>query len=318
MKVLCGTDFSQSANDAAEVAAYLAAKLNQRLSLVHCIADWLVPPEYPVVHPLNDEARQLLDEEVARICAREQPVETKLFHGNAAQHLISEAAEDTSMIVLGATGKGTLTRALVGSVAEHVAESASAPTLVVRNAQPLLNWLLNSKPLKVICATDAGEPEDITPKAMAKLLLLGPLELECAYFLPAGPYQLEATGWSTVYSELPVLDEAEIRAMESKVRQRFHQAAGFGSIAVHVRQSIGNPAYDLVTLSDQVKADLVVVGSHHKQRLQRLMHPSFSRRVLAHSQTNVLCVSLLPAERPSSIPSRVNVGHQRKTDRHPP
>lgn len=303
MKVLCGTDFSPSANDAAEVAAYMAAKLNQRLSLVHCIADWLIPPDYPVTHPLDDEARELLDDEVGRICAKGQPVETKLFHGSAGKHLIAEAAEDVSLLVLGATGKGALARTLVGSVAEHVAEAASAPTLVVRNAQPLLNWLLNNTPLKVLCATDAGEPEGITPRAVANLLLLNPLELECAYFTQAGPYQLDTTGWSTVYPMLTGPDDEEIRAIESKVRQKFYQIAGFGPIAVHVRQSIGNPAYDFVTLADNVKADLIVVGSHHKHGLHRLMHPSFSRRVLAHSQTNVLCVSLLPDHHPPKAQS---------------
>ncbi|RBP38177.1 nucleotide-binding universal stress UspA family protein [Roseimicrobium gellanilyticum] len=296
MKVLCGTDFSQSANDAAEVAASLAARLRHRLSLVYCLADWLVPPDYPVVHPLDDQARELLDDEVGRVCSKEQMVETKLLHGNVSHHLITESAQDTSMIVMGATGKGAFARSLIGSVAEHVAESASVPTWVVRNAQPLLNWLLNNKPLKVLCAIDAGESEAAIPQAVADLLLVGPLEVECAYFMHVGAYQLEATDWRTVHPALLVPDEAEIGVIQSRMKQAFNQTAGFGPIAVHVRQAIGNPAYDFITIADNVKADLVVVGSHHKHGLQRLLHPSFSRRVLAHSTTNVLCVSLLPAK----------------------
>ena len=37
MTVLCGTDFSSPAADAATVAALLAAKLRERLTLVHAV-----------------------------------------------------------------------------------------------------------------------------------------------------------------------------------------------------------------------------------------------------------------------------------------
>ena len=297
MKILCGTDFSESANDAAEVAACLAAKWHQLLSLVHCNTDWLSPPDYPLNHPLDNQSRDMLEDEAERICGGGQPIQTKVLHGNASGHLLAEAGTDTSMIVLGAAGKGAYATSILGSVAEHVAESAGAPTLVVRNAQPLLNWLMNNKPLKVLCATDARESEDAILKELAKLLFLGPLEVECAYFMPAGPYELEVTDWRRVSSTLPVPDDEEIRAIQSKIRQRFQQAADFGPIAVHVRQSMRNPAYELVTLAESIQAELIVVGSHHKHGLHRLMHPSFSRRVLAHTATNVLCVSLSGAEK---------------------
>lgn len=39
MTVLCGTDFSSPAADAATVAALLAAKLRERLTLVHAVEE---------------------------------------------------------------------------------------------------------------------------------------------------------------------------------------------------------------------------------------------------------------------------------------
>ncbi len=286
MKILGGTDFSKSAEDAVEVAACLAAKSKQPLTLVHWVADWLAAPDYSAPHLLDQAANEILGEEVNRVCEQGQMVETRVLHGSASENLISVAGDDTSLIVLGATGKGAFARAILGSVAEHVAESARAPTLIVHNSMPLLSWLLNDRPLKVLCAIDVFEAENALPKNVVDLLQWGTIELVCAHFVQKDPYLLSA-------GNVPTPDEDEIQAMQSKVRQTFKQAGFSGPIAVKVRQSYENPAYDLMPIADNMKADLIVVGSHHKSLIQRVMHPSFSRRVMSLATTNVLCVSVV-------------------------
>jgi nucleotide-binding universal stress UspA family protein len=296
MKILCATDFSQPAKDAAEVAAYIAAKLKVPLALIHCITDWLAPADYPVSGPLDLQAEDLLNAEADRICAPGQRVEIKVLHGSASHHITAVGNTDSAMIVMGATGKGTVGRLLVGSVAEHVAETVTAPTLIVRNAEPLLNWVLNGKPLKVLCASDIAESENALTRAISRLLVLGPLSLECAHVVQINALLLSASEWLMEQPTLADPTPEEVEAMRVRFKKKFQQAVGFEPQAVHVRQTPENPAYELVSIAQGQKADLIIVGSHHKHGLQRVKHPSFSRRVLAHAHTNVLCVHLGTAD----------------------
>ncbi|HSI64943.1 MAG TPA: universal stress protein [Candidatus Saccharimonadia bacterium] len=297
MKVLCGTDFSESAKEAAEVAAYAAARLKAPLTLVHCIADWLAPMDAPAPCHLEAQAQDLLNAEADRICAPGQRVELKLFHGSASHHLTAAAANsDTGLVVMGATGKGTVGRLLVGSVAEHVAETVSAPVLVIRKAEPLRKWLVHGVPLKVLCASDISESEEALRMAITELVLLGPIHLECAHVVETDAILLQSSAWALEQPEFAIPTQDELNVIQSQVKQRFSEAVGVSPSAVHVRQAIGNPAYDLVTLAHEEQADLILVGSHHKHGLQRVKHPSFSRRVLAHADTNILCVHLGTAD----------------------
>ena len=292
MKVLCGTDFSEPAKAAAEVAAYAATRLNVPLSLVHCIADWLAPSDCPAPCHLEAQARDMLNAEADRICAPGQRVELKVFHGSACQHITAAGNAGVALVVMGATGKSAASRLLVGSVAEHVAETVSAPTLVVRNAEPLLEWLIRGRPLKVLCASDISESEEALSMAITKLVLLGPVDLECAHLVQTNAFLLQSSAWALENPDLAIATQEEIIAIQNKVKQRFRNAVGVGPRTVHVHQALGNPAYDLVTIAKEQQADLILVGSHHKHGLQRLKNPSFSRRVLAHAHTNVLCVHL--------------------------
>lgn len=292
MKILCGTDFSSSARAAAEVAACIAQKLKAPLKLVHCVSDWLAPAEYPVAHTLSEQDQALMDAEVSRVCAPDQKVETKVLYGSASHHLVAEAQAETAMVVMGATGKGTTKRLLVGSVAEHVAETVTAPTLLVRNSEPLLHWLQNGKELKVLCASDIAESETALLTAISELRPLGPLDLECAHFVQMNARMIQSGKWDVARPDLTTPTNDETAAIQQRVKQKFVQAAGLEPRQVHVHASWGNPAYDLVALAHETKADLIIVGSHHKHGFERVKHPSFSRRVLAHADTNTLCVYL--------------------------
>lgn len=292
MKVLCGTDFSKPARAAAEVAAYLAANLALPLRLVHCVADWLAPVDFPACDVLHVTGQELLDAEADRICAPGQCVETRVLHGDAGHHLVVEGNHDTAMVVIGSSGKGLATRLLTGSVADHVAETVGAPTLVVRHEEPLLQWLQNGRTLKVLCASEISESGQALTSAVAGLLLLGPLDLECAHLVQAATAQTADAECAGAARQLFAPSSAETAAIQDCIKSQFHESIGLEPCVVHVRSSLGNPAYDLVSLSLEMKADLIVVGSHHKHGLQRLRHPSFSRRVLAHARTNVLCVYL--------------------------
>lgn len=53
---------------------------------------------------------------------------------------------------------------------------------------------------------------------------------------------------------------------------------------------VGNPAKDLVTIIRRMKPDLVVIGTHSKKRLEKLLVGSVAENVLKNVETPVLLV----------------------------
>ena len=74
-------------------------------------------------------------------------------------------------------------------------------------------------------------------------------------------------------------------------------------LKVHVRSVAGLPAAEFLHTADEQRSSLLVVGTHQRHGWQRLKAPSFSRNVLAHASTNVLCVPAATAAKEDRIPT---------------
>lgn len=298
-EILCATDFSPPARDAADVAAALATNWKSSLRLVHCAHDWLSSPDVPVIEPWDEIIRRPLEDEGQRIRSQCESVVTDLRHGGASLEIPFAASAATQMIVTGCTGRGVAGRWLLGSTAERIAEDANHPTLVVRNTGPLLEWLRHGKGLRVLCAVDFTVSADAAIAAVKELSKLGgDFHLEAAYVARPDDVHL-------LRSEIPDAPaHAEgVACLERDVWERLHLALGDMPAEVHIRIANSNPAHEFVRLADERRADLVVVGTHQKHGLRRLTEPSFSRGVLAHASTNVLCVPISSHQPKTRIPS---------------
>lgn len=301
MNLLCPTDFSQTATEAADVAAALAVKRGLPLKLVYCAANQIVGAEIPVVCAEDRVAPEELEKEAWRLATHGLKVSFSIQTGVKDDEIVRAARGDTEMIVMGSTGRGGADRWLLGSVSERVAESAPVPTLVVRSAPPLLTWLREGRPLRVLCAVDFSVSGDAAVAMIRQLMALGPVEVEAAYIADAEDLRDEGSA-----------ENASSRTKESLERdvwERLQQVLGCPTVKIHIQGASGNSAFEFVRLADDLKTDLVVVGTHQRHGLKRLSSPSFSRRVLTHAGTNVLCVPLSSYKAEFGVPkiSRVLV-----------
>ena len=138
--VLIGTDGSEDAGRALDVAIELARQTGDRLLIV---AVWQVPPgEFGVPYggyvsaDVWEQYRKHGEDSLAR--AREKAeaagvsVETTLLEGSPAAELCAFAKErGVRMIVVGTHGWGRVMGALFGSVSSAVLHKANCPVLVV-------------------------------------------------------------------------------------------------------------------------------------------------------------------------------------------
>lgn len=117
--ILFATDFSSEAEPAGRFAAALAGALKARLHILHVAASRKGAAE-PRLRKLADALSRAVD------------VKTVLEIGSPAPRIVRYARDnDIAMIVVGTHGRTGFSRALLGSVAEHVARIAPCAVLTV-------------------------------------------------------------------------------------------------------------------------------------------------------------------------------------------
>ena len=140
-RILCATDFSDTAEAAWEAACELARTLRSELVLVHVFTELPVYPEVAVleVQRIWEEQRTWVEKELAdRVAAatrRGLTARYLLKTGMAAEGIVDAATEaQADLIVIGTHGRTGLTRLVIGSVAERVVRLAPCPVLTIKPA----------------------------------------------------------------------------------------------------------------------------------------------------------------------------------------
>ena len=127
--VVVGVDASDSARDAAEWAADLAAAWNAPLHLVQVVLGW--PDEGPVPE-LASWLRELVE---AAERTGVGTVEAEVVPGGVVDTLVARAT-GAGMLVIGSYGDAGWTGMLAGSVAVTLIDRAPCPVAVVRGSAP--------------------------------------------------------------------------------------------------------------------------------------------------------------------------------------
>lgn len=140
-RIVVPTDGSASSQQAIDHAVELAASQGATIYGVYVvnIASFSgVPTEGSwegVSAALEREGEQALEMVDDAAALRDVPVELVRLEGRPSQQIVEYADEiDADLIVMGTHGRGGLDRLLLGSVAERVVRSASAPVMTVQGA----------------------------------------------------------------------------------------------------------------------------------------------------------------------------------------
>ncbi len=138
--LLVATDFSEDADAAVTAAAELGGVLGARLHLLH-----VYPPVVDLFHTFGVDIPPLampeirrsaavrLDQDLKRIRDAGCEGEWHLREGAAAEEIVKAAQElGADLLVMGTRGRGGVSHALAGSVAERVMRLARCPVLTLK------------------------------------------------------------------------------------------------------------------------------------------------------------------------------------------
>lgn len=290
--IVCGTDFSENARRAANVAAALSMRLNAPLLLVHACGLPLEGATQETYDAQTASAHKRMNEESQRLRAFGAKIEETIADGEPDEVLAQVAKQHAArLLVVSSLGRRAPARWLLGSVAERTAESAPVPTLVVRDAAPFEAWARGERALKVFVGADFTSSSDAALRWVAELRQFGPCEVVAGYadWPPEGAARLGGN-----------LSPGQ-RVLERDLQDKVTHLLGEDHVQVRVVGNRGHAAMPLVELAIKTQADLVVVGTHQWRGLSRLWHDSVSRGILHHAPMSVACVPT-PAASPMNGP----------------
>lgn len=283
MRVLLAVDGSDPSAEAARALSQLSPL--DEIVLLHAVEPpslyFLSGPEVvlgdtsAMKREIEARGRALLDRYAALLPPTAAAVTPRLESGSAAAAILDVAErEQVDLIALGARGMGRLQEMVVGSVSHRVLYHSPCPVWVVHGPVPRLRRVL--LPL-------AGE-EDVggALRFFGKRPFPAPVEVRVLTVVP-----LSDPLWplDTVKREAAVQQQIEnagrfVRGVAGSLTEAGCQATG--------ETSLGWPAEAILQEASGQQADLIVMGSHSRQGIRRLLLGSVSHAVLHHARTSVI------------------------------
>ncbi|MGZ8813746.1 MAG: universal stress protein [Mycobacterium sp.] len=151
--IVVGTDGSPSADAAIRWAAQDAEICNAHLNIVHAVPPvvgaWLATPVPPgVLEWEHERGRQIVDDAMAtakEVAGGRLSVSAEVLFSGAVPALV-QLSRDAQLVVVGSRGRGTLTRALLGSVSMGLVHHARSPVAVIHDTGATTE-VLGDKPI---------------------------------------------------------------------------------------------------------------------------------------------------------------------------
>lgn len=300
MKIVCGTDFSIHARNAADVAAALAGRSKTALKLVHALEPArldLLPQTH--VNYLREKLHHNLALERNRLRGTGAEVLESLVIGRPHEVLANSALPSkVDLIIVSTLGQVAPSRWLVGSVAEKTAQLSKVPTLAVRDHESLLAWTKGKRTLRVFVGYDFSASSDAALRWVASLQQIGDCRIAVTY-VSWPPKETWRFGVGD-YSPLTENDLVVRTLLERDLKERCAQAFGKGRPKLRVIANWGSVDEKLIELAKAEAADLIVLGTNQRRGLSRFWLGSVSRGVLHHAPMNVVCVPAADVLKPAA------------------
>lgn len=290
MKIVCGTNFSVHANEAALAAAALVARANGTLTLVHVLdSSRYTNPSKDLMDHLRAGCQRELNSLIERVKRRAAKVEARIVEGSPALRLAEVASEiGANLIVVSANGQIAPTKWYSGSVTDQVVQRASIPTLVLRDASAFKAWVYEQRPLKILVGYDFSVSADAALRWTRSLREIVACDVTVVYVASAANERARlgiAPPMSPLY-----YPSGTRKFLEAELKQKCDLILGDDGTKFCVKADWGRPDSQLIEIARDDRMDLIVVGTSQRRGLARL--GSISRAVSHYAHMNVACVPI--------------------------
>lgn len=276
------------------MASDLGDRLGTRLVVVHVLAPD-DSPTTPVELQREQDATKFLERLTGEVAADVTRV-ARLEVGEPAERLAASAvAEQAEMIVVGSRGRGALAAAVLGSVSRGLATRSPCPVLVVPPrgaAEEVQHEREPQRPARsVVCGVDGSE------EALAAARLAAGLARRLGLrFVVTHAYRAQSA-WRShaeMLDDQPWLLDEERRIGGELLESALARLGARESIEVRLEH--GHPAEALARLASSEAAELLVVGSRGRGRIETALLGSTSALLAGSAPTPVMVVTTSSVE----------------------
>jgi len=307
--IVVGVDLSPESLRAVEVAAHIATATHAQLVPVHAVPAIPVFPEVVGISPMpafspelqnvvTSSSRAQVERELQRVLPAAAVRQLEVQVG-PAPIIIADVARRrrADLVVLGGKHHGALARGLGRSTAHYLVRTLDMPVLVVAQSADHIRKVLAAVDISTVSSRMVEAAEQLASLLGAQLRLLHVVE----------PFRMTHLGpdqW----------DEGAYYRSSQQSFDRF--ASPFKAIAKQDRViRTGLAAEAIAEEAGAWQADLVVVGSHGKGWVDRILIGSTTQRLVTELPTSILVVparSIRQQRVASKAPSR---SRKRRTKR---
>jgi nucleotide-binding universal stress UspA family protein len=275
--VLVPHDFGDTSKTAMDYAIALARMFDAVLDVLHVRdrAETVIPSQFP--RELYEELETTVRERLLRITALDETKPSLDFHlrsGTAHAEILRFAREQqTDLIVMGTHGRGAVAHAVMGSVAETVVRTAPCPVLTVR--KPPREYVAPN----ILVPTDFGDASDTAlsyGRTLAhtfggRLHLLHVME---NYFM------------RPIVANARAVEAGALRQLDERLTHSDRCTLGT-SATLEVSD---HPAAAIVEYANAAPVDFIVMGTHGRASMERLLIGSVAEHVIRTASCPVLTV----------------------------
>lgn len=280
MKILSATDFSTRSQRALRTAGLLARQVGAELTLLHVVDDDRPPA---LVELEKREAERILGEQIGSMDelrgVRCIPV---VVGGDAFDAILKTAMSlRADLIVMGAHRKQLLRDIFVGTTIERVIRSGPFPVLMVNDDA-------RAPYRSILAAVDMSEPSIRAIRTAKELGVIGEAQLTLVHgFLPVASGKMASAGIARDRIEAY---EASERLRASRELTDFLAMKDLGVDGWSLRVRDG-PAFEVISRAVREMApDLVLVGTHGRSGIAKLLLGSVAEEVLRSIDVDILAV----------------------------
>ena len=279
-KILVAYDGSSSAQNALSLASQLAREDKSWIKVLAVVPPYLGDLELIGVSGIKKAIfgpGQELLAEAKRIADREEVhILTNLEQGEPYEQIVHVAEEENcDLIIMGRRGKAKMERELMGSVTARVIGHTSKDVLVIPE-NGTLSWE------NILLATDGSTCCD---NALARALEI------------AQERRVKLSAVSVVYTndEFYALGQEVVKELyqeADKVLDKVKKWAGDLGVQTELFVRDGEPHQAITAMAAEISASLIVMGSHGRKGLTRLLMGSVTERVIGYADCPVLVCHL--------------------------
>lgn len=280
MKILAATDFSTRSQRALRRAGLLARNVAAELTLVHVVDD---DQPSAIVGLESREAQRYLAVQIASIAElKGLQCDSAVVTGNPFNGILNAAeARAVDLIVMGAHRKQLLRDVFVGTTIERVIRTGPFPVLMV-NAEVEHSYK------KVMAAVDMSEPSARAISTAKEAGLIGDASLSLVHGFDAfakGKMSNAGIGKDELARYV-----ATERLQVGRELVAFLEANDFGvdNWSLSIRE--GGPVEAIMEAINEVAPDLLVIGTHGRSGVLKVLLGSVTESVLRSVDVDVFAV----------------------------